>query len=133
MKALYLKTGEKAMVVDVSDTLREYQMLVDGPIETITLWWDDLIIICNEEGRLMEGIRPNRVLRDPDLPYEMFDDHYDIYGDFLIVGWGKDDQFTDIPEDKILKYTELMDDKYHMWNFNEDGEWYLEALSERAN
>lgn len=130
MKALYLKTGEKAMVVDVSNTLREYQMLVDGPIETLTLWWDDLVIICDEEGRY--NWVPNRSLRDLDLPWEMLNDHYDIHGDFLIVGWGPED-FTDIPEEMILKYTELMDDKYHMWNFNEDGEWCLEALPERAN
>lgn len=130
MKALYLKTGEKAMVVDVSNTLREYQMLVDGPIETLTLWWDDLVMICNEEGRLREDMRPNRVITDPDIPYTI-DDHIDIYGDCLIVGWGPED-FTDIPEEKILKYTELMDDKHHMWNYNEDGEWFLE-IPERAN
>ena len=126
MKALYLKTGEKAMVVDVSNTLAEYQMLVDGPIETQTLWWDDLVIICNEEARLREDIRPNRVL------YVCDEEHINIYGDFLIVGWGPED-FTDIPEEMILKYTELMDDRYHMWNFNEDGEWYLEKIPERAN
>lgn len=131
MKALYLKTGEKAMVVDVSNTLREYQMLVDGPIETLTLWWDDLVIICNEEGRY--NWVPNRALRDSDLPWEMLNDHYDIHGDFLIVGWDKDDQFTDIPEEMVLKYTELMNEKHHMWNFNEDGEWCLEMLPERAN
>lgn len=131
MKALYLKTGEKAMVVDVSNTLHEYQMLVDGPIETLTLWWDDLVMICNEEGRLREDMRPNRVITDPDIPYTI-DDHIDIYGDCLIVGWGPED-FTDIPEEMILKYTELMNDKAHMWNYNEDGEWYLEKIPERAN
>lgn len=135
MKALYLKTGEKAMVVDVSNTLREYQMLVDGPIESVTIWWDDLVLICNEEGRLREDIRPNRRIYLPkelDRCWNWSRTHLDIYGDCLIVGWGPED-FTDIPEEKILQYTELMDDRYNMWNYNEDGEWYLEKIPERAN
>ena len=125
MKALYLKTGEKAMVVDVSNTLHEYQMLVDGPIETLTLWWDDLVIICNEEGGILADCRPNRRIGTRSHTC------LDIYGDCLIVGWGPKD-FTEISEEMILKYTELMDDKYHMWNYNEDGEWFLE-IPEGAN
>lgn len=128
MKALYFKTGEQAQVVDVSGTLREYQMLVDGPIETLTLWWDDVVLICNEEGTLIEGIMPNRVIYYPgsEVNYNT-DNKIDIYGDFLLVGWtaGSDD-WTDIPETMIKKYQKLLDDKYHMWQ-DREGEWSIEV------
>ena len=58
MLAIIKQPGEPAKRIDIDNTLEALQKAVGGYIETVTLF-EDVALICNEEGRLME------------LPYNM--------------------------------------------------------------
>jgi len=78
-------------VTNVSNSLENLQRFVGGYIETVTPF-TNLVIICNEEGRLRG------------LPYNCTILGYDFYGDILIAGV-KGDEFADIPfpDVKVLR------------------------------
>lgn len=69
----------------ITNSLENLQAYVGGYIETVTLA-SDLVIICNEEGRL-EG-----------LPYNCTICGVDFVGDIIIAG-AEDDEFADLPCD----------------------------------
>jgi len=53
MKAIIKAPGEKPKQIVVPNNLETLQQLVGGYIETVTIHKDpDIIILCNEEGRL---------------------------------------------------------------------------------
>ena len=52
MKALCLRPGQPAEIIEIDNTLQALQAAVGGYIETVTIA-DDLCLICNEEGRLL--------------------------------------------------------------------------------
>ena len=79
------KPGEPPRHVWMSNTLKNFQSYVEGYIETVTIT-KDLVIICNEEGRL-KG-----------LPYNCTVCGYDFVGDIVFAGV-KDDEFADLPCD----------------------------------
>ena len=80
------RPGSPPRHVWVSDTLNNLQKLVGGYIETVTLA-DDLVVICNEEGRLRG------------LPFNcQFGDTLSFVGDIIIAGI-KEDEFADCPLD----------------------------------
>lgn len=74
-------------VTFISNTLKNLQNTVGGYIETVTIITDEpqVVIICNEEGRLM------------DLPYNCTINGIDFYGDIIAVGVSGD-EFSDLPE-----------------------------------
>ena len=75
---------------NISNTLENLQRTVGGYIETVTLC-DDLVVICNEEGRL-KG-----------LPYNCEICGVKFVGDIIICGV-KEDEFADLPCDwSVLK------------------------------
>ena len=51
-----VKPGEAPQVVTVKDELKAYQELVGGNIEIVraTDWGDNAVLVCNEEGRILE-------------------------------------------------------------------------------
>ena len=64
MRAVYKEPGKPAGVIEIGNTLEEFQEKVGGSIETVcerlttsagTL---EYLVICNEEGRLL-GLRAN--------------------------------------------------------------------------
>lgn len=74
-------------VTNISCSLENLQKTVEGYIEAITLR-DDLVIICNEEGKI-KGLEPNfrigsRLLFDT------------ICGTVIVIGTNED-EFADIP------------------------------------
>lgn len=75
--------GQKPYVTNVSDSLGNLQSYVDGYIETVTLA-SDLVIICNEEGRLRG------------LPYNCRVCGVDFVGTILFAGVNGD-EFDDLP------------------------------------
>lgn len=75
--------GQKPYVTNVSDSLGNLQSHVDGYIETVTLA-SDLVIICNEEGRLRG------------LPYNCRVCGVDFVGTILFAGVNGD-EFDDLP------------------------------------
>ncbi len=78
-------------VTNISNTLKNFQRIVDGPIETIGLV-KDAVIICNEEGKLRR-LQRNFVMAYTHAP--AFDV---ICGEVAIVGVDGDD-FCDCPLD----------------------------------
>lgn len=80
--------GKLPRHVWVSNRLENLQKIVGGPIETVTLA-DNCVIICNEEGRLI------------DLPYNCRFCGVDFVGTIILVGI-KGDEFADAPGDLNL-------------------------------
>ena len=74
----------------ISNTLENLQRTVGGYIETVTLM-KDVVLICNEEGRLMN------------LPYNCEICGIDFVGTIIAAGV-KGEEFADFPEDlKVWK------------------------------
>ena len=72
-------------VEHIDNTLQELQSIVGGYIETVTIT-TDLVIICNEEGRLI------------DMPYNCNLFGHDFYGTLIFAGIDGD-EFGDYPGD----------------------------------
>lgn len=91
MKAVVKKVGQIGEVVEVENTLETWQGIVGGYIQAFPLT-SDLLIICNEEGKLM-GLEPNVEIivgQHPEL----------IVGDFAIVKHEHND-FESLDNDQI--------------------------------
>ena len=87
ISALSKRPGEPPRHVWVSNNLEALQKAVEGYIETITVSRGDgrdLVIICNEEGKLK------------DKPYNCNIAGYDLVGPILIVGVDGE-EFGDLP------------------------------------
>ena len=83
MRALAKRPGEPWKFINIANTLEALQEFVGGYIETVTLT-SDVVLICNEEGRLL------------DLPYGGTILRKKFYGPLLLVGvYG--DEFTNVP------------------------------------
>lgn len=89
MKAIRKKPGAQPEIIEVENTLKALQAEVGGYIETVSI--ADVVIICNEEGRLCG------------LPYNCRFIGVDFVGTILVVGRNKD-AFCDVPEADFLMY-----------------------------
>ena len=76
-------------ITAISDTLENLQRTVDGYIETVTAA-DDIVIVCNEEGRLM-GLPKNCRVK---LPSGC---SVDFVGTIIVAGT-KGDELADLPD-----------------------------------
>ena len=101
MTVLVVEPGKKPYVKSISSGLASLQHEVDGYIQAVYPWEDDLCaIVCDEEAKLKNKLY-NRVLRDEN------GDIYDVIaGTFLIVGLSKD-SFSSLESNLIRKYSEL--------------------------
>ena len=88
MKAIRKKPGCEPELIDIDNTLKALQQEVGGYIETVSIA-DDVVIICNEEGRLCG------------LPYNCRFVGVDFVGTILVVGRDRD-EFCDVPEADFL-------------------------------
>jgi len=90
IKVIIKRPGEKPYVTNISDTLKNLQRTVGGYIETVTLA-DNLVLICNEEGRIRK------------LPYNCNIMGSDFFGTLIFAGIDGEN-FGDIPCDfKVFK------------------------------
>lgn len=94
MKVLYIEPLKPPCVVEIEHTLSEMRRLVDGDIAA-TYPWEDPVGLIHNDNAIAEGKPFNRVLEDYDI----------VRGNFFLAGLGVDD-FTDIPEALVAKYTE---------------------------
>lgn len=83
IRAITKQPGGRPMHVWITPTLENLQRYVGGYIETLTIA-SDLVIICNEEGRLLG------------LPYTCTVCGADLVGDIIVCGV-KGDEFADLP------------------------------------
>lgn len=96
MKAIRKKPGCAPEIIEVENTLEALQQEVGGYIETVSI--ADVVIICNEEGRLCG------------LPYNCRFFDVDFVGTILVVGRDRD-KFCDVPEADFLMYHLREEDK----------------------
>ena len=80
IKILKIEPGKKPEIKEIEDGLKSLQDEVQGDIEAVYPFDDNVGIICNEEGKI-NGMAMNRALYDDDG--EMYDI---IAGPFLVVG-----------------------------------------------
>ncbi len=104
MKVIVVEPMKEPVVKDIGNTLEDMQAVVDGPIEAIYPFDDEVAIVCNEEAKLT-GKRANRCLHDPS-DYSCIVDI--LCGTFFICGLGEED-FTDIPESLEAKYLDMFE------------------------
>ena len=89
LKVIYKEVGKEPIEMEIDDTLEAKQKLVGGLIEVVP-YKDDLLLICNEEGKIT-NLKPNL----------QFDYDY-IAGNCFIVGDDYENaDFKSIPDDKI--------------------------------
>lgn len=85
IKVLVKEPGKKPRHIYISNTLENLQSHVGGYIETVTIA-EDMVIICNEEGRL-KG-----------LPYNCRVLNIDFCGTIIFCGIDGEN-FSDLPAD----------------------------------
>lgn len=100
IRAIVKRPDEKyGHVTNISNTLKNFQRTVEGPIETISIG-KDVVVICNEEGKLL-GLEENMKIRwRKALLPEI------IVGTVVIVGVDGED-FCDCPLE-LLDWKELL-------------------------
>lgn len=96
IKALIKRPGRPAETVYIRNTLESFQKAVGGYVEAVTLA-SDLVIICNEEGRLLR------------LPHNCNICNVDFVGTIILTGSNGDD-FASLkysPEQLLQFFPEL--------------------------
>ena len=92
MRVIWVKVDENPVVINIPHQLEYMQELVGGLIEVVEPFSDDVVLVCNENGRNEE--RPlNRII----------DNKMDIRGDFFLCGQDAVG-LCDMPEDKVDLY-----------------------------
>ena len=84
IRAIVKEPNKPAEVKRIENTLESMQEIVEGYIEAVTVT-PDMIIICNEEGRIK------------DLPYNCVIADNEWYGTVMIVG-SDGEEFADVPQ-----------------------------------
>lgn len=94
MKILMVEPGKAPVVTEIGNDLESMQKAVDGLIEVVYLE-DDVLIVCNEEGKCM-GLEGNRRVDNGDI----------IAGAFLICGGNDEGEMISLTNEQIKKYSE---------------------------
>jgi hypothetical protein len=99
IKCLLVEPNKLPKEIEIKKELKSYQKMVGGLIEQAYLPFDDdVVIICNEEGKI------NNMELNRDIGHDI------IAGPFLIVGDDYDNaDFKSLTEDQILKYKMIFD------------------------
>ena len=101
MRILVVEPERRPEVSEIDGSLKAMQDIVGGLIQPIPLNDPDVILVCNDEGKLL-NLPANRGLRDEDGQI------YDIVcGTFFICGAPADsDHFTSLTSEQIERYRE---------------------------
>lgn len=128
LKILLKKVGQEPKIKFIDNTLKAKQKLVGGLIEVLD-FEDDTLIICNEEGKIL-NLPPNTVF---DMDY--------IAGDYLVVGNDFENaDFKSLTDEQIKNVTPIINDKSikysdeQLQDFIKDYEKeFLEKLDNESN
>lgn len=102
MIALIVEPMKTPYTEEIGEELEDLQHVVDGYIEVIYPFDDEVALICDEDGKL-KGLELNRALRGKG------GDIYDVIaGTFIIVGLS--DCFCSLTPEQIAKYSEMYKD-----------------------
>lgn len=103
MKVLRVRPKHYPEVIDIDCSLESLQKEVEGPIQAVYPWDDEVALICNEDGKLHDDCmeKLNRTLDGPyGIPIDI------IVGTFLIVGLTEDD-FGELLPEFVEKYEKM--------------------------
>lgn len=99
MKILIVEPQKPPYSKDISGTLEELQAIVGGYIQAIYPFDDPIVLVCNEEGKLID-LPLNRLIFDRSgRVYDL------ICGTFFLVGLGTE-AFISLTDDEIKKYSQ---------------------------
>ncbi len=102
LDAVFVEPGRRARIINIDNDLKSFQEAVGGRIEEYMPFDDEAAIICNEDGKL-EGLAPNRAVRD--LEGEIADI---ICGSFLIVNAPLEKaEFSELSKEQKEKYVDM--------------------------
>lgn len=96
MKVLLVKPEMHPQLVEIENELEVLQKTVGGSIEAVYPFEDEVCLICNDEGKLL-NLQMNRALYDNGSVYDV------IAGNFLVVGAGIDN-FCSLTDEQIERY-----------------------------
>lgn len=97
VRVLVIEPGELPEVREVEhDDLKAFQALVGGYVETVNLT-SDIMLICNEEGKL-KGLPGNRYIRELDDV---------IVGIFLICRYNDEGEVISLTDKDISHYSKI--------------------------
>ncbi len=102
IRILIIKPDTKPFVEDIDGSLESMQKVVGGYIQAVYPFDDNVVLVCNEEGKILD-LPPNRPLKNNEG--EITDM---ICGDFFIAGEGEED-FVSISDEQIDEYTKIFD------------------------
>jgi hypothetical protein len=103
MKVLRVRPKHYPEVIDIDCSLESLQKEVEGPIQAVYPWDDEVALIYNEDGKLHDDCmeKLNRTLDGPyGIPIDI------IVGTFLIVGLTEDD-FGELLPEFVEKYEKM--------------------------
>lgn len=102
MKVLVIESGKDPVAREIDGSLKSMQAVVGGYIQAFYPWWEEVAIVCNDEGKI-NGLPFNRPISGE--RGELLDI---IAGTFFICGAPVDSgKFTDLPEGLIAHYTRM--------------------------
>ncbi|MBR3936186.1 MAG: DUF3846 domain-containing protein [Oscillospiraceae bacterium] len=108
---LKVEAYKKPYVKTISGSLESLQREVEGYIEVTYPFFDEVAIICNEEGKIND-MPLNRSLKDEN------GEIYDILaGSFLVVGLTEDD-FDSLNKEQLKKYFDFFKEPEDFINLN---------------
>ena len=107
IKVIIVEPGKPAYVKEVKDELETYQEIVGGLIEIVRAFDDGVILVDNEEGKLM-GLPLNRKIKELESPLDIFWEDLKpnvIAGTFIITSLGGDNSgFASLSPEETEKY-----------------------------
>lgn len=98
IKVVLVEPNKKAIVTEIGATLEDMQAVVGGLIQAMYPFEDEVALICNEEGKLLQ-LPANRGIR-MDGEEDIFDI---ICGTFFIADCSGE-RFGSLSEEQIKKY-----------------------------
>lgn len=99
IKVLIIEPTMDPHLKEIDNTLENMQNIVGGLLQFVQLE-DDVIIICNEEGKSL-NLEINKIIKD-DV----------ICGNFIVLGQ-KDKECISLNDKQIMKYKRYFKERYH--------------------
>lgn len=103
MKIIIVEPDKEPIVKEIENTLKAKQEIVGGWIQSVSLPEDDIVLICNEEGKII-GLPYNRIFCDS-ATGGVLDA---IAGTFFLCSAPADSEdFESVPDALIDKYIKM--------------------------
>ena len=99
IRVLMVRPGEKAEMVEMGDDLKSMQEMVGGYIEEYMPFEDDVALVCNEEGKVM-NLPPSRAIYGEDGTMQDV-----IAGPFFVC-------YAPVESEKFLSLPPDLEEKY---------------------